>query len=491
MLGGPALKGHIARQQFAAFARSSRSMSSFRPQLSRFPVRHSKILGGNATWIAPVASIPTIAARFNSTSSHTWNTADVVPQPKPSTEWDLTDLDLNSVPERIGYLKDLGLDYGWGPSSTIEFLIEHIHIWTGLPWVASIAAVGLLIRISMLPAVFRSADLSAKMTNTKHILAPVRQRMIAAAQSGSHAETMQLKAQMQALNEKHGIQTWRIFVPMAMQVPLGYGCFRVVNGMAALPVPGLIMEKFAWITDFTVADPFFILPMVSSTLLYLSLKKGGESGVGDPSQQQMRKLMLYGMPILSFAFMAFFPSALQVYFITTGIFGYAQSCLINHRPFRRFMNIENPNPQNPSGPSGQNPVDTGRALRLLTAELDAERAKLAQSQNTAVHEQKISFIDRAINNIKESKDKLAKEASQKIEEIGGTGPKKNPDGTTAEAPRLSKKDLKLAEDYEKRRKEEEEWKREERNHARREAHLKALERQREQARAAYNPKMKQ
>lgn len=37
--------------------------------------------------------------------------------------------DASPIPEQIGYLKDLGLDYGWGPTSFVQWLIENIHVY--------------------------------------------------------------------------------------------------------------------------------------------------------------------------------------------------------------------------------------------------------------------------------------------------------------------------------------------------------------------------
>ncbi|KAI9369896.1 60Kd inner membrane protein-domain-containing protein [Aspergillus egyptiacus] len=460
-------------------------MSSLRPQVSRFPLRPGKAVGGNATRIAPLASIPGISARFNSTSSPA-STGNAVPEPEQSNPLDIPDIDFTAIPERIGYLKELGLDYGWGPSSVVQFVIEHIHIYSGLSWVGSIAAAGLLFRLVVMPMFLRSADTAARISNSKHEITPVRQQMMAAAQSSNTVETMRLKAELAALNEKHGIKASRMFIPMLIQIPLGYGCFRVVRSMASLPVPGLAMEHFAWINDLTVSDPYYLLPAITGALLYLSLRKGGEMGNIDRSAEGMRKLMLYGFPTITFLFTAFLPAALQTYFVVSGIFGCIQSFIINNRAFRAYAGITIPSEAGPSV-TGKAGLNTERSLRMLTEALQAERARLAEAQKAAGQsEQNLSFIDRAIHNVKESKNKIAQEASEKMKELSGQAPKKNADGSPAEPPRLSEKDLKRAEDYERRRQEEEAWKREERNHARREAHLRALEQQREKAKLAFN-----
>ncbi|KAL4801612.1 60Kd inner membrane protein-domain-containing protein [Aspergillus unguis] len=496
MLAGPGLKGRIAQRQYAAFARSNRSMSSLRSPMSRFAVSNGRILGGKTAWKASGPSIALPAVRFNSTSTSTSTPPLTDGQITPELTPDISDVSLADFPERIGYLKDIGLDFGWGPSAMAEFMIEHIHIWSGLPWLGSIVAAGILFRAAMLPMFMRASDTSARLQNNQHILTPLRQKMMMAAQAGKQMESQVIRAEMSKKNAELGIKPSRVFLPMLVQVPIGFGCYRVISNMASLPVPALAEEKYAWLTDLTVADPTYALPLLASTVLYLSLRKGGEVGAAQPNMESIRKAINYGMPVISFMFVMSFPAALQVYFLTTGIFGLAQAYMLNSHAFRRSIGVEiarKPDPAKLSG--GGDAPDNGRALRMITEQIEQERAKIAESHKAAGApagtEQQLSFIDRALNNIKETKSNISKEASAKIQEMSGKGQKKNPDGTVVEQ-RLSDKDRKLAEDYEKRRREEEEWKREERNHARRQAYLRELEREREKAKSAFkNPKIRQ
>lgn len=200
------------------------------------------------------------------------------------------------------------------------------------------------------------------------------------------------------------------------------------------------------------------------------------------------KAFMFGLPAISFAFMSFFPSALQLYFVSTGLFALGQSYLMHSESFRKFAGIAILNKNTPSNPlAGPDGSQQSRGLRMLQEAIEAERAKLIEQHKDKPSEMPdISFIDRMLNSLKENKNNIQREATEKINEIRGTAPTKNADGSVAEPPRLSEKDRKLADDYERRRKEEEEWKREERNHAKREAYMKALERQREKARASFS-----
>ncbi|RAL09129.1 membrane insertase OXA1 [Aspergillus homomorphus CBS 101889] len=485
MLGGTGLSGRgampaLARQRLIASSRSSRSMSSFRPQASRNALRYaqtSRPMAGTPS-LRSASAIPAIStARFNSTAATP--VADAATAAETATLPGVEALEIASIPEKIGYLKELGLDYGWGFSATIEWFIEHIHIWGGVPWWASIVCTGLLVRLAMLKPTLAAANTGTKLNNVKHITTPLRAKMMAAQAASDSLAMQKARAELEDLHKKHGIVAWKAMIPM-LQIPFGFGCYRVIKGMTSLPVPALSVETAGWLQDITVADPYFILPAISSLCMYWSFKKGGESGANEMMNSEFGKMVRIGLPSISFVVMSFFPAALQLYFVSTGVFGAGQAWLLSKPGFRRWANVAvSETPQLAPGEVAKNPI------RLLTEAIEAERATRLAAAPPAppAPVQKISFIDRAIENFKESKQKLAAETTNKIDEFRGNVPKKNEDGTLADPPRLSEKDRKTAEDYEKRRREEEEWKREERNHARRQAHMKFLEQQREKARS--------
>lgn len=191
------------------------------------------------------------------------------------------------------------------------------------------------------------------------------------------------------------------------------------------------------------------------------------------------KALLYGMPAVGFAFMAFFPSALQLYFLSTGIFALGQAYLLHNHNFRRFANIAiaQKHQSSPASPLG------ARGIKLIEEFIKEEEAKnIERKKQNPEPTPEISLIDRLLDSYKTKMANIQREARDKMNEVSGKAPANNPDGSPAAQPRLSDKDLKLASDYERRRKEEEDWKREERNHARREAYMRLLAEQREKAR---------
>lgn len=182
----------------------------------------------------------------------------------------MADVDISQIPKKIGYLKELGLDYGWGPSSMMETLFETLHIHGGLPWYGAAIAAAIIIRTLLLKPMFDASHMTAKAKAIKPLLDPYKQRMTKCARENDTAGAMKAKQQIQVINQQYGVKMWKTAIPM-LQIPFGFACFRVLRGMAELPVPGLENESFWWLNS-TMSDPYLILPMITSIALYFSIK---------------------------------------------------------------------------------------------------------------------------------------------------------------------------------------------------------------------------
>lgn len=193
-----------------------------------------------------------------------------------STLGDLDGASLLNTPETIGYLHNLGLDYGWGPTAMCQWVIEHLHIWGGLPWWASIVGFAVITRLVLAQPALVAQQESVKMNKMRKdpVYNSLQEKWMMSISGGTslpQAELMQLRLQMAMCRERFDVKTWKMFLPM-LQVPIAFGTFRLCTGMVSLPVPGLETAGILWFTDLTAADPYMILPLVSSVMMYLSMK---------------------------------------------------------------------------------------------------------------------------------------------------------------------------------------------------------------------------
>jgi YidC/Oxa1 family membrane protein insertase len=239
----------------------------------------------------PILLSSTRQARFASTGSGpspaepaaSSSSSFSTPSDLPSDFSLLSDLDgesLLNTPETIGYLHNLGLDYGWGPTAVCQWVVEHLHIVGGVPWWASIVGVTVILRLVMAKPALVAQQEGVKMNKMREdpLFNLLQQKFTTAAFSGKStppAEMLQLRQQMNLIRERYDVKTWKTFLPM-LQVPFAFGMFRLTNGMASLPVPGLDTAGILWFTDLTAPDPYLILPLVGSVMMYLGMKASPE-----------------------------------------------------------------------------------------------------------------------------------------------------------------------------------------------------------------------
>ncbi|EEP79021.1 predicted protein [Uncinocarpus reesii 1704] len=223
---------------------------------------------------------------------------------------------------------------------------------------------------------------------------------------------------------------------------------------------GYLSSSAAVTPDVTPETPTPIssLPLVTGGSVYLAIKRGGEMGM-DIKNSPLGKFMLVGMPLISTVAMLFWPAVLQLYFASTGILALVQSYLTTSPGFRKFARLE-PLPK----PEPQDPNTTGIPSRIRVIPTTARAVPDAQQEpeQQVYPAQKISVIDRALDNVKTGVRDMQKQVKEKMDEMSGNKEETNPDGTP-KVSRLSKQELENAAAYEKRRKEQIEMERELRN----------------------------
>lgn len=172
----------------------------------------------------------------------------------------------------MGFLKQLGLDFGWGPTAVYETVLESVYLITGTPWWGSILLTVLLFRGVFLPLFIRAADSAARIAAIKHLADPLHARIRIAKATQDIEEVRFATRDLQQLYGAAGIKMTAMFIPVAGQGLIGYGSFRLLRNMATLPVPGLDESGLLWFKDLTISDPYFILPMATGALLHLTFK---------------------------------------------------------------------------------------------------------------------------------------------------------------------------------------------------------------------------
>lgn len=247
---------------------------------------------------------------------------------------------VNSLPEGIGYLKQIGLDYGYGPTAVIEWTLEHIHIMTGMPWWAAIASTAILMRIVTFPLYLKSADQAARQSALTPITKPITERMTAAQKANDQTGVMQAWSELRAVRKRAGLSYSSQLGPMLAQSVLGFCGFKLMRAMAALPVPGLKEGGFGWITDLTVSDGYLLLPALMAGTMHIMMRNGGETGQSaEMMNPGLRSFMLWGMPGIIFLITGWQAGAIVIWFCASGGWAMGQAVLMQKPEVRKFFGL--------------------------------------------------------------------------------------------------------------------------------------------------------
>jgi YidC/Oxa1 family membrane protein insertase len=108
-------------------------------------------------------------------------------------------------------------------------------------------------------------------------------------------------------------------LPMLAQMPIFFAFYKVLG--ASVELVGA--PFYFWIHDLSLKDPFFILPILMTGLMFLQ-QKLTPSGTSDPTQ---KKIMLL-MPLIFGFIMKDLPSGLVLYICVSTVVGIIQQMLV-------------------------------------------------------------------------------------------------------------------------------------------------------------------
>ena len=207
---------------------------------------------------------------------------------------------------------DLTVDYGWlwFIAQPMFKLLKFLHSLVG-NWGVAIILITLIVRGGMYP--------------------------LTKAQYTSMAKMRMLQPKLQALRERFGDDRQKMSQGM-MELykqekvnPLG-GCFPILIQMPIfIALYWTLMESvelrhapFAlWLTDLSVKDPFFVLPLLMGATMWW-IQKMSPTTVTDPMQQKVMQFM----PIIFTFMFLWFPAGLTLYWLVSNIVTICQQTLI-------------------------------------------------------------------------------------------------------------------------------------------------------------------
>jgi YidC/Oxa1 family membrane protein insertase len=213
--------------------------------------------------------------------------------------------------EKIAPHLELTVDYGWlwWIAQPLFFLLTFFHGIVG-NWGVAIILLTLCVKILFF---YPSAMSYRSMANMRKV-GPKMQQI--KEQYGDNRE--KLGQEMMALYKKEKINPLGGCLPMLIQMPVFISLYWVLMESVELR-----QAPFAlWITDMSVMDPYFILPLLMGASMFVQMRLNPTPP--DPMQARVMQFM----PVMMTVFFLWFPAGLVLYWVVNNLLSIAQQYVI-------------------------------------------------------------------------------------------------------------------------------------------------------------------
>jgi len=236
-------------------------------------------------------------------------------------------------------LESLGLA-SWWPSGRLQYFMEFLHNSSGLDlqWWQAIVLTTVIVRMCVFPFVVIAQKNVARLNNNMPQMQQLQEKMTDARRRGDMYDSAVLGAEMQKFMKEKNVNPVKNILPIMCQFPIFASMFIGLRGMANLPLESMMSGGMLWFNDLTIPDPYYALPILTATSLYIQIKVGADG----MSAQGMGPLMKHGMKLLPFGLLILtvkFPAAITFYWFTTNIISVAQAKIIRIEGLRKVLGI--------------------------------------------------------------------------------------------------------------------------------------------------------
>lgn len=271
---------------------------------------------------------------------------DPIPEPPPIPDEAVEALSqLNALGEQT--FASLGLG-GWTPVGIVQQIMEYLHVNLGLQWWAAVVLATICIRICVFPLVIIAQRNSAKMHNSMPQMQLLQMKMTEARQTGDALNAARYSQEMMVFMTQKGLSPFKnMIVPLA-QAPIFISFFMGLRQMANVPVDSLRSGGMFWFTDLTLPDQFFLLPIITSTTLWLTIELGTDGARLASQNMQTMKYVLRAIPVVILPFTVNFPGIILCYWVSSNFISLGQVAFLKIPKVRDYFNIDAMITHNPS-----------------------------------------------------------------------------------------------------------------------------------------------
>ena len=203
---------------------------------------------------------------------------------------------------------ELSIDMGWFwfISQPMVWFLDLINQYVN-SWALSIIIFTLILKLALFPITAKGFVSMAGMRKVGPMMKDIQDRYKHDRQKAS--------TEVMALYKKEGVNPLGGCLPVLAQMPFFIGFFFALREMVELR-----HASFYWISDLSIPDPLFILPVVFGLVMVSTQKLSPAPPTTDPTQAQVMKYM----PVAFSIFFFIFPAGLCLYSVVNSGFSLGQ-----------------------------------------------------------------------------------------------------------------------------------------------------------------------
>ncbi|EGF84433.1 hypothetical protein BATDEDRAFT_34302 [Batrachochytrium dendrobatidis JAM81] len=320
---------------------------------------------------APIVSAPSIENATNTASTVGDQILNEIPVEPISAIAEgtnigdlMTETALGAITQ-IGDLHSLGLA-NYNPVGLFQIISEYIYVYSGMPWWATIVALTIIVRIIVAPLAIKAQVAGAVLGGLRPKTDPIQKRVTHLRSIGDTAGSQREAQKLFQVYKDNNISPLSIGWGI-IQAPIFISVFMAIKYMAELPVPGFTTGGFGWITNLSTADPTYILPILSSIGMLITMEYSPKL-TGSPPQSAMILMIMRVASVVMIPVMGGLPVAVFIYMLVSTVLMIAQMYLLSIPAIRVKLGLSKVVPAAVMAPPGMlvvSPIGLTHAAKAI------------------------------------------------------------------------------------------------------------------------------
>jgi len=233
----------------------------------------------------------------------------------------------------------LGLG-GWTPIGIVQNCMEFLHVSWDIPWWGVIAIGTVCVRTILFPLVILTQRNAAKMHNNMPQMQVLQMKMTEARQMGDSINSARYAQEMLKFMKEKKLSPFKNMIVPFAQAPIFISFFMGLRGMANTPVQSLTEGGLFWFVDLTMNDNMYLLPIITSATMALTIELGADSAKLSSQNMQTMRYVLRALPLCILPFTINFPAAILCYWTCSNFISLAQVGFLKLPKVRKFFKID-------------------------------------------------------------------------------------------------------------------------------------------------------